>query len=253
MGSTASLGTVYVSKTLLLIYVSNTRYHSRGAGWLRDNGTTKGVYFCNQGGSLGHVLGSMMWDSKWANYMEFQRYFYAWHQTNPLPSVSYSQMAAKSTYRPTKRASKTTEPCFDLIFPPLPRGPPPPSTSKQHSLPLPLGLFDSIQSTTSPPLSSKPEPEFQFDATPVKVFIDWCEGRIQCLSPYVASEIGLDLWLYDLRGKPYPTFHQELQLKKRILDLAYKSPLKLYENIENRTLKNFLGPGFDWLECPIHW
>ena len=205
-------------------------------------------------------------------YVQVQQYIRAWQATAPppppsyvftpnVPNVSYSQIAAKANYgnfdKPPRVASKQAkgysirEHSFESIFPPLRRGPPP-AVAKQDSPPLPRNLFDSCILTER--IRSAPATQdLEFDSTPVKAFIDWAEGRTQCLSPYVASEIGLDQWLYDLRGKPFPTHEQEMQLKDRILELANKSPLKLYENIENKTLKSFLGSGFEWIECPSEW
>ena len=172
-----------------------------------------------------------------------------------IPSVLYSQAAAKATY-----AHRRRQPEYTTIFPPLPSSP-------SGTWLGPANLFDFdmsnpsvCEASTEFPRGASPSTPstlsfkaFEFDNTVVKVFIDWVECRIQCLPPNVASEIGLDLWLYDLRRKPAPTSEQEIALKKRILHLANRSPLGLHEAIENRTFKSLLGNGFEWIQCPTNW
>ena len=170
-----------------------------------------------------------------------------------IPTVLYSQAAAKATY-----AHRRRQPEYTTVFPPLPSGtwldqathplatPACHPSARGASTEFPRGASPSTPST----LSFK---TFEFENTIVKVFIDWVECRIQCLPPNVASEIGLDLWLYDLRRKPAPTSEQEIALKKRILHLANRSPLGLQEAIENRTFKSLLGNGFEWIQCPTNW
>lgn len=92
-----------------------------------------------------------------------------------------------------------------------------------------------------------------FENTSIKKFIDWTDGKIQCLPPHVASQLGLDVWLYKLRNKPPPTSEQELLLRNKILQLAQKSPFRLYEAVEKKQLRSYLGEGFEWLEAEIEW
>lgn len=92
-----------------------------------------------------------------------------------------------------------------------------------------------------------------FESTSVATFLDWCEGRSRRLSPVVASDVGLDMWLYTLRGKTPPTSDQERKLKTRLLHLAHASPLSLHRSIVERRLKTLLGTGFEWVETNAEW
>ena len=92
-----------------------------------------------------------------------------------------------------------------------------------------------------------------FESTSVATFLEWCEGRSRRLSPVVASDVGLDMWLYTLRGKPPPTSDQERKLTTRLLHLAHASPLSLHRSIVERRLKTLLGTGFEWVETNAEW
>jgi len=119
-----------------------------------------------------------------------------------------------------------------------------------------MGLLDNATSTGSPTdlnVHSVSAEAIDFDKTVVKVFVDWTDHKIDCLPPNVASEIGLDLWQYELRGKPPPTSVQEGLLRARVLQLANESPLKLHQAIEKRQFNLILGAGFEWVECPNAW
>lgn len=94
---------------------------------------------------------------------------------------------------------------------------------------------------------------FSLRSTSLPTFVKWCEGKTRCLSPVVASGLGLDAWLYSLRKKPIPTFRQEHDLKLRLLHLAQTSPLQLHESISSHELKKLLGPGFEWVETDAWW
>jgi len=110
-----------------------------------------------------------------------------------------------------------------------------------------------LESYRPPSERSLMPPDFDFDKTNIKVFLDWCDGKIPALPQYVASEVGLDLWLYELRGKPTPTIQQEQALRRKMVDLANQSPFRLHEAVETRTLKDLLGSEFDWLESNTDW
>lgn len=205
----------------------------------------------------------------------------AWKLTEPpnsiptIPTPSYSQAAAKATYRRRPRArnrDSVDRGGFADLFPPLPSGPPPPHAHHHHHQQqlyrphhyhpheLPLGILEITNHSHS---QSQPQPVFQashpikmeidFEKTTVKAFLDWSDGKTDCLPPNVASELGLDLWQYHLCGKPPPTAAQETQLRLRILQLANESPFKLHQAIEQKRLKSILGSGFEWIECPIVW
>jgi hypothetical protein len=118
---------------------------------------------------------------------------------------------------------------------------------------LPSNLFES---QTHCPTQKSIEPNkdrVEFENTPLKEYVDWLDGTQQCLSPNVASELGLDLWLYHLRGVPNPSPDQEDALKKRILELAHQSPLKLFSAIQTKHLNEILGDGFEWVQAPREW
>lgn len=204
---------------------------------------------------------------QWRTYWQFQEYSSAWNLTQcppskniQIPSVSYSQAAAKATYtqrrhRPRKQPTgQTTAPvttCTE-IFPPLPKGPPPPLRNEEQTCTrLPTGLINHYR--PSPDLPKSEIGKLDYDSTTVKSFMDWTEGLIDCLPPNVASEVGLDLWLYELRGKQPPTAKQEELLRHRIMQLANQSPYTLHQSIENRTFKTLLGEEFHWVECPELW
>jgi hypothetical protein len=202
---------------------------------------------------------------QWNAYWQFQEYIAAWNLTqcpptklSPIPSVTYSQAAAKATYeqrrhRPRKHSTSShSHPTYTDIFPPLPKGPPPPRIKEEeYSPPLPVGLMKHYK--PSPVFPKTSVDVLDYDNTAVKSFMDWTEGSIDCLPPNVASEVGLDLWLYELRGKQFPTAAQEASLRNRILQLANQSPFNLHQAIEQRTLKSLLGKEFEWVECPELW
>lgn len=204
--------------------------------------------------------------------------------------ISYSQAASRTPYRrrgrqqqQNRRGSSISIPYryqYQTVFPPLPNGPPPPHAHQSytiygqpqftqtylynfHSHQLPTGLLDNTRSSYSPSKQAvchsngnkfNPRTEaIDFDKTIVKIFVDWTEHKIDCLPPNVASELGLDLWQYELRKKPPPTSDQEALLRARVLQLAYESPLKLHQAIEKRQLNSILGHGFEWVECPNVW
>lgn len=192
---------------------------------------------------------------------------HAWaiSQQKYIPYVSYSQVAYKAVYKQEyekNRHRQEQQHHFHTVFPPLPSGPPPrrplnPPIPPQV-LPIPTGLLENTASSLkSVKLSSQEGNGYSsytdYDSTVLKHFMDWMEGRTQCLLPFVASEFGLDLWLYKLRNKPHPTKEQELLLQNRVLELAQKSPYHLHECIQNKTFKDLLGPGFEWVECPKDW
>ena len=113
------------------------------------------------------------------------------------------------------------------------------------------GLMKHYQ--PSPDLPKSEIGVLDYDSTVVKSFMDWTEGSIDCLPPNVASEVGLDLWLYELRGKQPPNSEQEASLRFRITQLANQSPYTLHKSIEDRTFKTLLGKEFHWVECPELW
>lgn len=120
---------------------------------------------------------------------------------------------------------------------------------------LPAGLLADIPhsptATSYPQVPSKKD--VSFDDTIVNEFVEWADGKRECLSPMASSDFGFDWWTYELRRKPPPSTDQEDRLKRRIWDLANESPLKLWQAIQARELRALLGPGFEWVQLPENW
>lgn len=103
----------------------------------------------------------------------------------------------------------------------------------------------------APPKPKSPKSFEKFSI--VDDLLDWVEGK-KSLHTLTASSVGLDAWLYELRGKKIPTFEQTQLLKGRIWQLAHDSPLRLVSALENYQLIEILGEGeFGWLELPQPW
>lgn len=208
-----------------------------------------------------------------------------WHNQNRL---LYSQAASKAYYEQRRREAQHSlheiervenvhqhnkMNTFEVQFPPLPPTPHPanhmhygyypqrlfhPPHQSTGTIygnhppsPIPTDLLDNT--STSPKRPALQVDSLDFENTSLKKFIDWCDGKLQCLPPYVASQLGLDVWLYKLRNKPTPTSEQESLLRNKILELAQQSPLGLYEAVERKQLRNYLGTGFEWLEAEVAW
>lgn len=102
------------------------------------------------------------------------------------------------------------------------------------------------------PPKPKPPKSFEKDSV-VANFLGWMEGT-KSLHPLTASALGLDAWLYQLRGRRFPSFEQQILLKTRICEIAHDSPLQLVSALENYQLLEILGEGeFCWLELPQPW
>ena len=105
--------------------------------------------------------------------------------------------------------------------------------------------------TPSPPVIEKKD--VSFDDTILREFLEWAEGRRECLSPLASTDLGFDQWTYQLRNKTPPQPDQELALKQRLWYLANASPLKMWHAIQTCELRALLGPGFEWVQTPEKW
>lgn len=181
------------------------------------------------------------------------------------PATSPPPLPPPSRNPPLPLLSKT----FDDLFPPLPSDPPPPPPLPQQQQTVQqTGMQPRVQprvfsasslerefercAKQSNGVFLKPE-DFDFEKTTIKTFLDWYEKKIYYLPTYVASELGFDDWLYDLRRAHPPTSDQAHCLKQRIAELAYRSPYALHEAVETRTLKQYLGKDFYWIQTNVDW
>jgi len=82
--------------------------------------------------------------------------------------------------------------------------------------------------------------------------LEWADGRRQALSPMTATCLGLDLWQYKLCGVA-PTPAHRAALCAELVRCAKETPLKLWLAIRQEALKEFLGPGFEWVCAPRAW
>jgi len=186
----------------------------------------------------------------------------AHHSMPPLPPgrpapVEMVYLAASSSY------SQATVPSGFRNPPPSPCSiSPTRRTTAPAALPklkhcgaraLPKDLLENVPPPTraSPPKLTKAT--LSFDDTTLKEFLEWTDGRLECLSPMASSDLGFDQWTYELRRKAPPSPNQENSLKWRIWELANESPLKLWNAMQLRKLPELLGPGFEWVQTPKNW
>lgn len=77
----------------------------------------------------------------------------------------------------------------------------------------------------------------------------WCEKK-GTLSAQAASSLGLDPFLYHIKGLVTPSPERVHALKHRLDELSVGQPDDLYRAVHYEQLGELLGEEFKWLELP---
>ena len=69
-------------------------------------------------------------------------------------------------------------------------------------------------------------------------------------SPQAQSNLGLDPFLYQIKGLITPSPERFNALKQKLDELSVAQPDDLYRAVHYEQLGELLGPQFDWLQLP---